>query len=271
MKYNCEEVINELTNRKNYLERMLQKANVQNEKWKEIPTYKIRVQKHGKSYQYYMRTDKKDTSGKYLKRNQDKLVRQTFQKEYIQKMILAISKEIEIIDAYIKKNPPTQLQNIYDRMSDGRKVMIDPLEISNEEYAKRWSQVSYIGKGFPPEFPEYYTQKMERVRSKSEIIIANTLEKYHVPYRYEYPVQVKGMGTIYPDFTTLNVKKRKEIYIEHFGLLDDKEYRENTLQKLELYEQNNITLGDNLIATFETAEHPLNVKSLERKIKHYLL
>ena len=47
------------------------------------------------------------------------------------------------------------------------------LSILSEEFVKQWEAVSYVPKGFEPNYPEYYTDKGERVRSKSEILIAN--------------------------------------------------------------------------------------------------
>lgn len=52
------------------------------------------------------------------------------------------------------------------------------------------------------------------MRSKSEVIIADLLNKEGIPYRYEFPLYLKEFNTVYPDFTILNVRKRKEIYWE---------------------------------------------------------
>ncbi|SFH72967.1 hypothetical protein SAMN04487830_106120 [Pseudobutyrivibrio sp. OR37] len=61
------------------------------------------------------------------------------------------------------------------------------------------------------------------VRSKSEKIIADALEKYNVPYQYE-PMLELGYNTIYPDFVVLNLRTRKTVYWEHLGLVSDIEY-----------------------------------------------
>ena len=79
------------------------------------------------------------------------------------------------------------------------------------------------------------------------------------------------MGQIYPDFTVLNVKKRKEYYWEHFGMMDDPSYAEKVLQKLSTYEQNGIFPGEQLIITFETRKNPLNQKQISNLIEHYFI
>ncbi len=180
--------------------------------------------------------------------------------------------ELALLNTYLSKTSPNKLMKYYEDMNEGRKIMINPIEIDDYEYIKRWNSISYVGKTFhSDDDTEYYTDKNERVRSKSEIIIANTLKKYSIPYRYEYPIEINGKGMFYPDFTILNVKKRKEIYWEHFGIMDDSSYRDNALRKIALYEENNMFLGDNLIITFESSSVKLNVKEVERKIKKYLI
>lgn len=268
---NSRELIRILQERKSYLEDLLQNVNSQNEKLEDVPTSKVRVLKRGKGYQYYLRTDGKDTSGKYLKKEQEFQAQQILQKEYLQKAGLMLQRELALLSQYLEKASPIQLMTYYESLNEGRQVMIEPLEVSDDVYEENWMNMPYDGKVFLPNTPEFYTQKMERVRSKSEIIIADALEKFHIPYRYECPIVVKGMGKIYPDFTVLNVRKRKELYWEHFGLIDDEEYREKAMRKIAIYEENHIYVGDKLIVTYESARQPLNMKDLERKIKKFLM
>ena len=92
-----------------------------------------------------------------------------------------------------------------------------------------------------------------------------------IPYRYEYPVNLKGYGIVYPDFTLLNVKERKEIYCEHFGLMDNPEYCQKAIQKIETYAKNGIYIGKNLLVTFETLQKALDMKIVEQMLKEFIL
>ncbi len=69
----------------------------------------------------------------------------------------------------------------------------------------------------------------------------------------------------------MNVRTRKEFYWEHFGLMDNFEYAQNTAGKLRLYAENNIFPGQNLIITMETQAEPLTTKIVEMMIKAFLL
>ena len=102
-------------------------------------------------------------------------------------------------------------------------------------------------------------------------MIADLLAREQIPYRYECPLYLEGLGTIYPDFTVLNTRLRKELYWEHFGMMDDPEYAEKAIKKLDGYEQNGIFQGENLIVTYETKQTPLNQKMIIRMIENYLI
>ncbi|MBR5979194.1 MAG: ATPase, partial [Oscillospiraceae bacterium] len=58
-----------------------------------------------------------------------------------------------------------------------------------------------------------------------------------------------------------------EIYLEHFGLMDDDEYRDNCFRKLDEYRINGIYPGKNLIMTFESSQNPLDIKGIRMMIK----
>ncbi len=265
------ELLEQLIQRKKFLENHLAKLKKENEKLKPKLIGKIRVQKHGKGYQYYLREDPKETTGRYLGVSQKNQVKEFLQKDYNSSIIKLMEEELKLITRYVDHTSPLKIIDLYSDLFEGRKRMVDPFILDDEEYVRQWEAVKYVGKEFTEDAPTFYTHKGERVRSKSEVIIANLLSKYHIPYRYEYPLIIKDFGTVYPDFTTLHVRKRKEIYIEHLGLLDDATYRENVIRKITKYEMAGIPLGDNLLLSFETLKNPLNVQVVEKMIKERLL
>ena len=75
---------------------------------------------------------------------------------------------------------------------------------------------------------------------------------------------------MYIDFVILDVKTRKEIYYEHFGKMDDPDYINRNLPKLQSFPQNGIVLGKNFIATFESAKHPFDISTLEIMLQELL-
>lgn len=206
----------------------------------------------------------------YVKESQRHLVKPICQKEYDQKVLAEAKKELKILEKFQDRYREYSIESIYPALTPARQSFVTPIWIPDEEYIKQWEEKEYKGKTFADNTPEFYTNKGERVRSKSEILIANALQKHQIPYRYEYPLYLKQYGTIYPDFTVLNVRKRKEYLWEHMGMLDDENYRDYALDKITAYEKNGIFPGDNLILSHETLKTPINLKIIEKIIFQYL-
>ncbi len=125
---------------------------------------------------------------------------------------------MEAIKKYRSSYPTSSVEQVYEKLHRERQKLITPIIETEEQYVTNWKNVSYSGKEIDESVPEIYMAKGERVRSKSEVIIADILGGEGIPYRYEYPIYIKGIGRFYPDFTVLNVRKRKEIYWEHMGM-----------------------------------------------------
>lgn len=223
---------------------------------------------HG-SPQYYLRNE--EHSKQYISKNNLKFIAPLAQKEYDQALQNEIIKQEKQIKKILKQLPKKEIQDVYYHLPYGRKSLVTPHFLTDEQYVERWLSVKYEGKPGYDDDLKYTTDRGEKVRSKSEKIIADKLYALGIPYRYEYPVHIKGYGTVYIDFVILDVKSRKEIYYEHFGKMDDPEYINRNLPKLQSYPQNNIVFGKNFIATFESTKHPFDINTLEIMLKEILI
>lgn len=261
-----EEVKEVLEARKKQLLQMKQDKEVALE---QAPKGNLRICCHGNRTQYYYKEKPHDGNGTYLRRRDREFACELAQKEYNQKVLKAVKKELEMVERCLAGYPQVSAENVYENLHKERKKLVVPVRETDEQYVRRWEAVSYQGKGFGENTPEFYTAKKERVRSKSEWIIADLLKQEGVPYRYECPCYLKGIGLVYPDFTVLNVRERKEYYWEHLGMMDDVAYVEKALQKIAMYEQNGIYPGERLILTYETRKNPLSQKMIMHVIEHY--
>lgn len=183
---------------------------------------------------------------------------------------MTIEKELLAIRKYKSTLPKTAVEHIYEKLHKERQKLVEPIILPDNEFLKQWENYKYKGKGFDENTPELYTDKNERVRSKSEVIIADSLYKANIPYRYECPLEINNSFVIYPDFTILNIKTRENIYWEHLGMMDDVGYAENAIQKINTYMQQGIYLGKNLLLTFETRNNPINHRTIDIVIDKYL-
>ena len=223
--------------------------------YEKAPQGRIRISQNGGHPEYYLITERGSLRGKYLPHSQETLARQLAQKDYDARLIKLLQKEISAFQNYMTQTSNGRaISELYDSLCPARRSLITPATLTNEQFAARWQEVSWTGRSFAPDAPLFYTARGERVRSKSEIIIADTLYRHGIPYRYEFPLTLRrsseapfhsdfdklnhrnsGSGdtiTIYPDFLCLNTRTRQEFYWEHFGLMDSPEYSNKAAGKL---------------------------------------
>lgn len=238
---------------------------------KDAPEGKLRIVKNKRILQFYHRRDASERNGTYLKRSQDLLAAALMQKEYDCKLVHELKAEITTLGRLLDDYRPERIEEIYLSQHESRKDWIHPAILLDEDYIKRWMSVEYEKKTFEENAPEYYTAKGERVRSKSEVIIADSLSRFEIPYRYEYPIHISGIGTVHPDFTCLNIGNRKEYLWEHNGMMSDSDYADYALNKIEKYYSSGYYPGENLILSFESASRPLSTRIIEHYIRNFLL
>ena len=252
--------------------------------YEKAPQGRIRISQKGGHPEYYLVTERGSLRGKYLPHSQETLARQLAQKDYDARLIKLLQKEISALQNYMKQTSNSRaIPELYDSLCPARRALITPVTHTDDQYAAHWQDVSWTGRPFAPDAPYICTAHGERVRSKSEVIIADTLFRYNIPYRYEFPITLKRINsddirrdfsssvTLYPDFLCLNTRTRQEFYWEHLGLMDDPDYSKNAAGKLRLYTENGILPGRNLIITMETQSEPLSSRTIEQIITSFLL
>ena len=259
----------------------------------------LRIHQKGKYVEYYQLCKDRTNYGNYILLKDTKAAARLAQNDYNKKIIKLLQKEINAIKFYFIRSKATALLKLYTKMPPSRQKLITPVTLSREQYSEQWLAVSWQGLPFSEDTPELYTSTGVRVRSKSEVLIADALARHGIPYRYEYPLKLKKnrkIGdhpstcsgttvrsgttvssrttdsiTIHPDFLCLNVRTRQEFYWEHFGLMDSPEYAKNAAGKLRLFTENGIFPGRNLIITMETQTEPLSTQTIDLTIKQYLI
>ena len=251
-------------------EELTEAALIAEERIGKAPEGKLRISKSNGYVRFYNVTAKGSKNGKYINSKAADLVRQLAQKEYDNEVLEKISKELYCLDLYENAVKKGTFENVYDTLSEIRKELIQPIYLSDEDFIKNWLDRKYEKMGFADGEPAYDTVVGTRVRSKSEALISNSLERWEVPQLYEVPLILKGYGKVRPDFMVLNVRTRQEYIWEHLGMLDDPVYLEKAMKKIEAYIANGYIPGINLIITFESSKHPLDLKTVDKLIETFL-
>lgn len=196
-------------------------------------------------------------------------------RDYAKELIKEVENQLKLLYKLKDFYEEERLENSYRKLGELRKKLITAPILPIEDIVKRFEEIEYEGKEFDANVRhEYYTARGERVRSKSEKIIADELFRYKIPYKYELPIELEGWDrriTVYPDFTAINCRSGRKWIIEHLGMMDNPSYYEKAMQKLDTYERNGILLGRDLLLLHESSYQPLNTNALRRYIEEYLM
>ena len=258
---------------------------------KKGPEGKLRAKMNNPTPIYFYRQNPSDRNGTYIKSSDRKLAIELAQKGYAEDVIDVVQKRIKWLDKLIASYKEDNLADIYDDYCIARRKLITPYVISDEEYVLQWLEKGMqeacvtasnedifekfiMGNSNDKEMRDnrvFTTAKGENVRSKSEVIIADTLARLDIPYIYEKPFYYDDGNSFKPDFTVLNVKRRKEIIIEHFGMIGSEDYMDSFFWKMKKFGKMGILQGDNLLMTFEDKEHQFNIADYIPDIKKMCL
>ncbi len=217
--------------------------------------------KNGSYYYTHIIPENGEKHRSFIKQNDLERARIVQGFRYTRDFSIRAENEIKYIHKLLNYYDGACVEDLYSNLHPGRKVLVDPLMISDDEFAAKWStqKSDFVN---PHEVSnEFYTENNEIVRSKSEKIIADKLKLEGIPYKYEEPAIING-HPFFIDFTILKKSTREEIYWEHFGLVDQSKYFDTMMDKLEIYEKHGIILHKNLIATYESQQHPLSSKQI---------
>ena len=155
------------------------------------------------------------------------------------------------------------VEGVYGKLSPWEKAVVDPIEKTDAAYVKEWLESPSQGLPFKADDPFTFFYKGVRMRSMSEVYIATLLDNYNIPFLYEKPLKLAGR-VIYPDFSALDMRNRREVYWEHMGLMDNPGYYQDAVRKIRSYTYSGIYLGDRLLITQGTSYSGLDMSEAER-------
>lgn len=236
-------------------------------KLKAFPSGGIIIRHIGNNTYYYYKDTNSDE--KLLHKEDNDLIEMLIQKQYLMKVLSTSQKEAKTLKHALDHYPKEIAEDIYSNLSEDRKKIVKPIVPPTDRFVKEWQEKPFTPKEISEGIPVYETLRGERVRSKSEQIIADRLFINGIPYKYECPLKVNNK-VIHPDFTILRISDRKELYHEHLGKTDDAKYRNDNVPRINDYILGGYYLGDTLFLSFESSLTPLDVRVIDKMIdEHY--
>ena len=182
-------------------------------------------------------------------------------KEYLRKALDIIDHDVRTLERAVrryKRFDPEEvvgslssayrdlpLDAFYHPLMDMVALSLDATDEQRIASHAQWGIQELEPSGYLSESRTLRTSRGERMRSKAEVLIAETLYSYGIPFRYEQELQV-GHMTFHPDFT-FEGAGGKEFYLEFCGMMDNPAYVESHKRKRGAYEAAGIAEWRNII------------------------
>ncbi len=179
--------------------------------------------------------------------------------------------EIAAIDSYLTVHDahPSMADQLLSNDSRYHQFLQSHFKPSNS-FQDSWANEEYEKNTKHPENLIHTTFSGHLVRSKSEALIDAALTKHQIAFRYECALHLPH-HIIYPDFTILHPSTSEIYYWEHFGMMDDSDYRKSVASKINTYISIGIMPSVQLITTYESRTKPLSSDTIEKMIEMYFL
>lgn len=211
-------------------------------------------------YHYFVQRDGRQ---KPLK-NKEQIARMA-QELYDKRLCKAAERELRSLGGGRFQFYGTKVEDVYGHLHPGIQALAVPFWDLNDFYLQAWVKRPYQTLNFAEK--GFVTQRGTRVRSKSEWLIDDTLLAYQLPAKYEQELIMPSGSIRYPDFTVLNPYTYQEIIWEHFGMLSKPGYAEKVAFRIQEYERNGFSAGQQIYFTFESEHNPLTRPYLEAFMK----
>ncbi|MBR3787048.1 MAG: hypothetical protein IKJ85_01520 [Firmicutes bacterium] len=246
-------------------------------------------------YQYY---HSESINGKYVRHGVGKntyLKRQLARKEYLIKVIPILDNNVKVLatalSGYQSITPEfviDMMSNIYkslpteyytDKLSynssltssllTGDNYQTQNIDTAITEKLQKWMDAPFDQSTYNPHEKIHTTSRNLKVRTKSELIIAEILYMYNIAFHYEERVYIRGRRYA-PDFK-IKLPDGRIYYWEHVGLTNDTFYMYDHYDKLRNYQYKGIVPWKNLILTYDNELGDLNTQIIHSEIKNKLL
>lgn len=237
------------------------------EKLQTYPAGKLIYSQNGMHKKWYVSCEGVKT---YIPSKNKEIAIRLAEKKYYEAILKDILQEKKAIHSYLNlcnKNTSKEQELL---AASAYTELLEKTFMMTDKELEEWMKTDYER---CPRYPEQLIHTIingQKVRSKSEAIIATMLHVNRIPFHYEGALHL-GKKVIYPDFTIRHPVTGRTYYWEHFGMMDNENYAQAAFQKMELYNTNGIMLSDVLLTTYETVEIPLKSDMVENLIQRYFL
>lgn len=200
--------------------------------------------------------------------NQKDLIKALLDKRVSEVTLTAAEKNIRAMQKLKEQYQPNAFTDIIRELSKSYRDAVAALG-SAQTLDEEGRPIQYH---FDPEKHIHETNCGLMVRSKSEVIITNTLTGYGIPFSYEkdFPRYEGDEWPLQPDFT-FDLPNGEVKLWEHLGMLTKEKYCKHNADKLYWYQKLGFHIGRNLIITQDDAKGNCSSPYIDKMIRGHLL
>ena len=237
------------------------------------PEGSLHAVRHGERTAFYVRTCKDyKLSEQYIRIADKETAASLAEKRYIRKVLPKLRSNLRAACRFMSVYSGMEEDDAAGELPEYVLALSEGIYTSPEKRSETWLAQTWTQRpGYDGDL-RFETLRGDLVRSKSEVLISDALYHYGIPYLYERPFCTDILrAPLFPDFTLYDVRTDREVFWEHFGMMDDSGYAERTCKKLSVYLNSGLTPGKDLICSFETARSPISSFDIDRLIRAYLI
>ncbi len=257
------------------LQRYNQQLKEQRQELKEMPNGYLAIRNDLKQPTpvWVRRKPATDNNGrtKYDRRTitgRDTLIQQLARKKYLEKSTKLLGEEIDRMNKFLKSSIEPTPDNILRLLPKSYSTLPENMFFPKWRAAEKWAEWPYPQNTLYPEEKIHTTGRGLKVRSKSELFIADKLDTYLLPFQYDGIIYFENYA-FSPDFMIPTTEGMK--YWEHCGKMAELKYRKRNQWKLTMYDKMGIVPWKNLIITYDSEDGGLNLGIIEAEIRNKLL
>ena len=218
---------------------------------------------------YYMTSE--GGKRKYIGKAEEKTVRQLKLRRFLEESIRDIDSNMKHITRLLNHFRPVNPDAVIERLPKSYKSDFFP-DIPGFDFARAddWGISGYHKSRNHPEQLKHTTLKGDKVRSKSELNIANMLYIKGIPYHYEELVRLRDC-TVAADFKIAVRSENRFVLLEHIGMLGNEDYEKMFILKFMDYVKSGYVPWRDVFFTFDEGDGNLDTLFLSKLMdKHFL-
>ena len=221
--------------------------------------------KAGKTY-YQRQTPE---GRKYLGTGENEIVKRIKKAKYISCELDMINSDITLLTKLLNDYRIVSHETVDSRLPKVYRLHSPDYYEDLPDAGKEWMRKKEAEKAeYGPWHPEGLIHTVSngiKVRTKSEMAIAEILLRNGIPFVYELPHVLKNGKIVHTDFTILStIDYKTEILLEHEGSMADSGYRDKHAWRVENYYLSGYVPNVNIFFTYDGMNGSVDGESIQR-------